>query len=360
MAEELLIDIHKNFPGRQIAFRARLPLAQGWTVLFGPSGSGKTTILRCIAGLERPDEGALSFAGETWFDSARSLFIPPQKRRIGYFTQDVALFPHLNVADNIAYHLPGLSAEEKRQRVAEMIHMFNLGSLEKRKAPGLSGGEKQRVALARTLARRPRLLLLDEPLSALDQPTRISLRKELRDLIAPFNIPVIIVTHDRTESLTLGDRMIVLDEGRVLQDGPLTEVFSKPRGRRTAEIVGMENVFPGTLTGTKDGLAHIEAGGQLLSAVAGQYEPGPVMVGIRAEDITLLAGGASETSARNRLRGRIASVSHEESLVRVTVDCGFLLDALITRNALEAMNLAPGGSAELSVKATAIHLFPHR
>ncbi|UCD12004.1 MAG: ABC transporter ATP-binding protein [Nitrospinaceae bacterium] len=360
MAEELLIHIRKEYPGRRIVFQARLPVTRGWTVLFGPSGSGKTTILRCIAGLERPDQGILRFNGETWFDSDRGLFTPPQKRRLGYFTQEVALFPHRTVAENIGYHLPGLSATEKKQRVDEMISLFNLDALRHRKSPNLSGGEKQRVALARTLARRPRLLLLDEPLSALDQPTRIQLRKELRDLIAPFNIPVLIVTHDRTESLTLGDRMIVLDEGRTLQDGTLAEVFSKPESRRVAQIVGMENVFPGILTGIHDGLAHIEAGGQSLTAVAEQCKPGPVMVGIRAEDITLLTGGSPETSARNRLHGRVANVSHEESLVRVTVDCGFQVDALITREALVAMNIAPGADAGLAVKATAIHLFPHR
>jgi len=360
MAEELLIDIVKAFPGRQIALKAKLPLSGGWTVLFGPSGSGKTTVLRCLAGLERPDQGRLQFAGETWFDGDRNLFLPPQQRQIGYFTQDVALFPHMNVEENIAYHLPGLSAGKKKQRVGDMLRQFDLEPLRRRKVPGLSGGEKQRVALARTLARRPRLLLLDEPLSALDQPTRLELRRTLRDLIAPFNLPVVVVTHDRTESLSLGDRMLVLDEGQLLADGSIAHVFSHPASRRVAEIVGMENVFPGTLTETAGGLAHLEAGGKALTAVAGDLAPGPVMIGIRAEDITLLAGGAPETSARNRLPARVLSVRHEESLVRVAVDCGFTADALITREALSALNLAPGSAVELSVKATAIHLFPHR
>ncbi|MCH8156638.1 MAG: ABC transporter ATP-binding protein [Nitrospinae bacterium] len=360
MAEKLLIDIRKTFPDRQISIRTELDLATtSWTVLFGPSGAGKTTVLRCLAGLEKPDRGEIRFGDETWFASDGPSFVPPQKRRVGFFFQDYALFPHLSVRGNIAYNLTKISAHEKEERVAESIETFGLTGLEDRNVRTLSGGEKQRVALARTLCRRPRLLLLDEPLSALDVPSRIRFRKELRHLLDPFNIPVILVTHDRTEALSLGDRMIVMDRGTVLQEGPIAEVFSKPNQKATAGIVGMENVFPGVLTARKNGLASLKIKNILLEAVDIGLEPGPVMVGIRAEDIVLETAGNARSSARNRLRGTIESIVPEESLVRLTVDCGFSIDALITRESKKEMALEVSKEVTLSVKATVIHLFPH-
>lgn len=360
MAETFLIDIAKGFPGSEISFQARLENNRSWTVLFGPSGAGKSTVLRCLAGLEKPDRGSIHFDGETWNDCARRVFLPPQKRRIGYLFQELALFPHLSVRHNIGYNLSGLSRTEQANRIGEMVDVFRLSGLENRNVQTLSGGEKQRVALARTLSRRPRLLLLDEPLSALDTPTRIQLRKELRSLLARFDIPILLVTHDRSEALSLGDRLIVMDRGEKLQDGPIHEVFSKPNQKRTAEIVGMENVFPGILMEKQAGVARIRVGEIVLTAVADDIETGNVMVGIRAEDILISSGGRTQSSARNRLRGVIRNVVQEESLVRVTVDCGFLIDALVTRESREEMGFQIGAQVELSVKATAIHLFPHK
>ncbi len=359
MAETFLIDLRKTFPDRTIVFQAEWPLETGWTVLFGPSGSGKTTVLRCLAGLERPDAGRIQFGPEPWFDSQRKIHRPPQKRRIGYAFQDAALFPHLSVGNNIRYHLAGLSSAEKSRRVRDLVEAFRLGGLEQRNVQTLSGGERQRVALARTLSHRPRLLLLDEPLSALDTPTRVQLRKELRTLLPRFEIPIVVVTHDRTEALSLGDRLVVMDEGRILQEGPIPEVFSKPNGKRTAEIVGMENLFPGELLEIREGLAHVKVLDRILTVSETRCDPGRVMVGIRAEDIVVLSGHPSRSSARNRLAGRIRAIVPEEALVRVTVDCGFSIDALITREAKEDLDLQVAQPVTLSVKATAIHLFPH-
>ena len=360
MAKELIVDIQKSFSERKIFFQTRLPLERSWTVLFGPSGSGKTTVLRCLAGLDIPDAGTIEFARETWFDNEKKIFLPPQKRKLGFFTQEVALFPHLSVWNNIGYNLTGLPDSEKKQRIGEMIEIFQLNGLEKRDIRKLSGGEKQRVALARTLSRRPRLLLLDEPLSALDSPSRIKLRKELRQLLGRFNIPIFIVTHDRTESLSLGDRLIVMDQGETLQEGSIAEVFSQPNGKRTAEIVGMENVFPGNLVQNKNGLAQVDVFHQVVHVASSLSTPGPVMVGIRAEDIVLQTDQGTPSSARNKLPGTISHIAWEESLVRVTVDCGFSIDALITRDSMEEMKIQKGGLVNLSVKATAIHLFPHQ
>ena len=359
MAKKLLIDIEKIFPDRRVSMRTELDLATSWTILFGPSGAGKTTILRCLAGLEKPDYGEIRYDGETWFSSNEPSFVPPQRRRIGFFFQDYALFPHLSVRGNIRYNLTGSPKSDNETRVEEMIETFGLSGLEERNVRTLSGGEKQRVALARTLCRRPRLLLLDEPFAALDTPSRIRFRKELRALLDGFDIPIILVTHDRTEALSLGDRMIVMDRGMVLQAGPITEVFSKPNQKTTAGIVGVENVFPGILTEKRDGLALIKIKDVLLEAVDIGLAPGQVMVGIRAEDIILETSEGARSSARNRLHGTIKAVMPEESLVRLTIDCGFPIDALITRESREEMGLEVRTEVMLSVKATVVHLFPH-
>ena len=178
MAEEILIDIRKKLPDGEIIFRASAPLNYSWTVLFGPSGSGKTTILRCIAGIETPDSGIIRFGSKIWYENPGRQFVPPQKRNIGFCFQDHALFPHLSVWNNIAYNLTDLEKEVIEKRIAAMVKRFQLDNLKYRKAETLSGGEKQRVSLARALMRQPHLLLLDEPFSALDAPTRAALAED--------------------------------------------------------------------------------------------------------------------------------------------------------------------------------------
>ena len=212
-----MIDVEKSFAaGPRIQCSLELP-AEGAsvTVLFGPSGAGKTTILRCVAGLERPDRGTIRFGDETWFDSARGIDLAPQERRAGLLFQDHALFPHLSVAANVAYGLGDLPAAERRRRVEETLALLRLDGLAERRPAQLSGGEKQRVSLGRVLAPRPRLLLLDEPLSALDAPTREALRGELRRLLSHVARPTLLVTHDRIEALALGDRIAVISDGRL-------------------------------------------------------------------------------------------------------------------------------------------------
>jgi molybdate transport system ATP-binding protein len=330
----------------------------GVTVLFGPSGSGKTTVLRCLAGLEIPDDGTIIFEEEIWFDRGTRRQMTPAQRRTGFVPQDYALFPHLTVAANIAYGLHGQNAEAIRARVTEIMGWLELTGMERRSPATLSGGQQQRVALARALAFQPRLVLLDEPLSALDQPTRHRLRGELRSTLKRFNCPVILVTHDRLEAAILGDHVIVMDAGQILQQGTASEVFNHPANLAAARVVGTDTVLPCEIGPVADGLATLTVGTAQLIALA-PAEPRdsePSYVCIRAEDVILVRQTEMRTSARNQLPAVIRSVMDEGMLMRIELDCGFLLKALLTRQACADLELKPGERIMVMIKAPQIHL----
>src|SRR5438067_416634 len=267
---ELIAEFEKRFPGApDIQVELRLPAeAFSLAVLFGPSGSGKSTTLRCLAGLDRPERGTIRFGDEIWFDAARGIFLPPQRRRIGYLFQDYALFPHLRVAQNIGYGLGKIAAPERRQRVEEITALLGLAGLEERYPRQLSGGQQQRVALARALVCRPRLLLLDEPLSALDAPTREHLRRQLRHWLVQLRIATILVTHDRVEAIALGDHVVIFEAGRVRQSGSVQQVFSAPLDLGVARIVGVDTIERGKVVQLADGLATIQVGRKKVIALA--------------------------------------------------------------------------------------------
>lgn len=359
MASALVAEFAKTFPGGTV-ITAELCLETETapvTVLFGPSGSGKTTILRCLAGLERPDRGCIRFGDEIWFDGARGICLPPQARRIGYLFQEYALFPHLTVRQNIGFGWRG-TRSERQARIESLLRVLDLHGLEARYPAQLSGGQQQRVALARALSRGPRLLLLDEPLSALDAPTRESLRRELRRVLRSCGVPALLVTHARVDALALGDQMLVIAEGRIRQAGPVHEVFSRPTDLAVARTVGVETVIPGRVVAQADGLLTVEAGTARLTACDPGGIDADVFVCVRAEDVILERGALSRMSARNHLGGRIIALHPEGPLLRVTVDCGFPLAALITRPACEDLALAVGVTVTAVVKATAVHLLP--
>lgn len=332
----------------------------GVTVLFGASGSGKTTILRCIAGLERPDAGHIRFADETWSNAAGKVFLPTRKRRVGLVPQDYALFPHLDVAENVGYGLLGMSATERRQRIGETLEWLGIAELEKRLPRELSGGQQQRVAVARALAPRPRLLLLDEPLSALDQPTRLRLRRELRGWLRATAVPAILVTHDRQEAAALGDDILVMHDGRMVQHGPVHEVFSKPASPDVADVLAVESILPGELLAIADGLATVKVGDVILHALAADLavETKHVIVCIRAEDVSLSAPDGHAASPRNRLPAVVTDCHREGPLVRIELDCGFPLSALLTPQACGELDLLAGKRVEAAIKAPRIHLIP--
>jgi molybdate transport system ATP-binding protein len=334
--------------GFEVHADLKLPLDRApVTVLFGPSGAGKTTLLRMLAGLDRPLDGAIAFRGQTWFDAARGLCLAPQQRRAGYVAQDYALFPHLTVAANIFY--------AARPGKREYLKTFGLDDLAGRYPRAISSGQRQRVALARALAAEPALLLLDEPLSALDAAARARTRQQLRNLLLSSGVPCIVVTHDRMEAIALGDWIAVMVDGRVRQCGPVQEVFQRPADSQVAESVGVENVLPARIVSRDAGLLTIETGGAHLQAVD-SGEGGVLAVWIRAEDVAIAHDSAVTSSMRNRLPGRVTSVTIEGPLARVELDCGFPLVALITAQSAQELELKAGEAVCAIVKTTAVHV----
>jgi molybdate transport system ATP-binding protein len=355
MAYAMIADFTKRFRDRVVIHGQLNQPAHGHsvTVLFGPSGCGKTTVLRCLAGLEKPEEGSIQFSGKIWFDAQQGIDLSPQQRGIGFVFQDYALFPHLTVADNIGF---GLRAGDAGARVNEMLQRFALAEVAQQRPRQLSGGQQQRVALARALVCRPRLLLLDEPLSALDATLREGLRGELRQFLSACDVPVLLVTHDRDEALALGDELVVMSGGRVRQSGPVLDVFNRPCDAEVARIVRVENLQPGRIVNVRDGLATVEVGRVSLIALAPPEGQRQVIVCIRGEDVILQRDRNAASSVRNHLPARVVAVQPGSPLTRVELDAGFPLFAYITRPACEELALCPGVEVSALIKAPAVHL----
>jgi molybdate transport system ATP-binding protein len=363
MAGSLAFEVEICYPeGAVISAAMQIEQAEGKvTVLFGPSGSGKSTLLRALAGLEQPRRGFIRFDSQQWFDSAARISLPPQKRRVGLLFQELALFPHLTVRRNIEYGLATPSSRQSKEWVKSLLSLCRLEGLEDRLPRQLSGGQKQRVALARTLAPAPQLLLLDEPLSALDTPTRQELREDLRAILNAIQVPVLLVTHDQTEAIALGDRVAIMLEGCVQQIGPVQEVFSRPANEKVAAAVGVETVFPCRIVEAKEGLLILEAGKARIYAVDCGLSVGMEMfLCVRGGEISIEKSDSSlPTSTRNHLAGKIISIRPEGSLVRVLLDCGLPLTALLTRRSCEELNLREDDRVLAAFKATSVHLIPH-
>jgi molybdate transport system ATP-binding protein len=335
--------------GFELDAELRLPLDESpVTVLFGPSGSGKTTLLRLLAGLDRPDDGAIRFRDGTWYDGGRGICLPPQQRRAVFLFQDCALFPHLTVAANVEY-------AARRETARRLMGVFGLAELADRFPRELSGGQQQRVAVARALAAEPALLLLDEPLSSLDAAARARIRQDLRRMLLSGGVPSIVVTHDRMEAVALGDWMAVMVGGRIRQAGPVQDVFRHPADAQVAESVGVENVLPAQIVSHHSGLLTVEVGTAQLQCVD-SGETGPVVACIRAEDVALTRDSPQDSSVRNRLPGRVLSVIPEGPLARVEMDCGVPLVAVITAQSVDELQLKPGDDVCAVVKTTAVHL----
>src|SRR5579863_2603552 len=264
--------------------------------LLGPSGCGKTTILRCVAGLERPDAGEITIGGDVVFSAERGIWVPPHNRNIGMVFQSYAIWPHMTVFDNVAFPLrhkkPKPGRAEIRDRVGKALALVHLAGLEDRPAPYLSGGQQQRLALARALVSEPRVLLLDEPLSNLDAKLREEMRLEIRQVVERLGVTTLFVTHEQIEALTMSDVMAVMNDGRIIQEGAPAEIYAKPKGAFVADFIGRSNFLKGTVVSVEGGdapLAQIETPiGPIACRVASGTRAGDaVTVAVRPENVTV-------------------------------------------------------------------------
>jgi len=337
--------------------------APGFTILFGASGAGKTTLLDCIAGLVTPDAGRIAIGDRVLFDRAEQVDLPPAKRRIGYVFQDLALFPHMTAEQNVEYGLAALSRSERRELSAAILKALRIDSLAQRKPRQISGGERQRVALARTLVTNPAVLLLDEPLAALDAPTKARILDDLRAWNQNHGIPILYVTHSREEVFALGERAIVLDGGRILAQGTPHDVLNAPRQEFIAQLAGVENIFDaiveslhadrGTMTCRLQGRgASVLLETPLVRADVGS----PLRVGIRAGDILLAIAPPVGLSARNVIRGRIVALQQHDVIITARVECGVEMQVHLTLAARDALELQPGREVWLVIKTHSCHL----
>jgi molybdate transport system ATP-binding protein len=337
-----------------------LELAPGITILFGPSGAGKSTLLDCIAGLTQPDAGRIAIDGEIVFDSERKVIVPSQRRQIAYVFQSLALFPHMTVEANVSYGLPDAAVQTQSARVAEILELFRVETLRARKPGEISGGEQQRVALARSLVNLPRVLLLDEPLSGMDTELKASIIDDLRAWNAAHRIPILYVTHSRDEVDALGERVIALEHGKIVGQGTPSEVLDAPRRRRLAQVAGFENLLNGIVLDLRepDGVMRVrladspcEMEGPLAHAALGDH----IRIAIRAGDILLAAEPPKALSARNVLEGKIASLERRGTLVVARVDCGAVFTVHVTLGAQRTLELAAGKKVWLVLKTHSCH-----
>jgi len=333
----------------------------GITILFGPSGAGKSTVLDCIAGLARPDAGRIAAGEEVMFDSQAGVNCPPQARRIAYVFQTLALFPHMSAEENVAYGLDGLPHQQRAARVEEILKAFRVEKLRARKPLEISGGERQRIALARSLVTQPRVLLLDEPLTGLDAELKAAIVDDLRAWNVARRIPILYVTHTREEVDALGERVIAMDRGRVVSEGAPMDVLEAPRRKRLAQAAGFENLLGGTVLDLReaDGVMRVQLseGNCEIEVPLGYAAAGErVRVAIRAGDILLATSQPENLSARNVIEGRIVSLERRGALVRARVDCGTEFIVHLTPGAARTLELANGSRVWLVLKTHSCHL----
>jgi molybdate transport system ATP-binding protein len=358
----LTVAIHKRFSDgvNNFTLHVAFTIAPGITIIFGPSGAGKTTLLDCVAGLANPSSGTIAVGERILFDQAHGANVPVQNRNAGYVFQDLALFPHLTVEKNVEYGLAG-PKQERRKKSAAVLESFRIADLRDRKPKEISGGERQRAALARALVTDPCVLLLDEPMAALDAATKSKIIDDLRAWNALHNIPILYITHNREEVFALGDRVLVLENGRITADGTPHAVMTAPRRESMAQLIGLENIFLAVV-----GAAH-EDRGTMICRIADstveletpllRAESGPkLFIGIRAGDILLATVHPVGLSARNVIPGRVLSLEQRDVIVVVRVNCGVEIEVHLTMAARDSLELQPGREVWLIVKTHSCHL----
>lgn len=339
----------------------------GVTILFGASGSGKTQTLLNVAGLTRPDEGLIAVEGETLFDSSRGFSLPVSRRRVGYVFQSLALFPHMTARANVEFAAQDLPKRERRERAGALLERFGVAHTAARRPREISGGEAQRVALARALASEPRMLLLDEPLSALDEPVKLSIMSDLREMNRRLRLPILYVTHSRDEALALGERALVYERGRIVAEGEPHEVFGSPASLGVARLAGVENIFEAVVKSRNEPAGTMVVRLLNTEGVASYNVEVPlgrdgvgsrVTIAVRSGDVLLATEEPRGLSARNVLNGRVSAVERRSSETLVRVECGGVSWATsVTRQSLEELSVEIGREVWLAFKTYSCRIF---
>ena len=357
----------KSFSSGKGGFTLNVELSAtpGFTILFGPSGSGKTTLLDGISGLIKPDEGRIVVGERVLFDAANRIDVAVARRGVGYVLQDLALFPHLTVEQNVEYGLSHLPHSVRKDRCGAMLQQFRIDDLRRQRSREISGGERQRVALARALVTDPCALLLDEPLAALDAAAKAKILDDLRSWNQQHRIPILYVTHSREEVFALGERVLVMEYGSIIAQGTPHTVLAAPLQETVAQLAGFENIFDarvwlvhedrGTLTCQlpgNDPATFVLLETPLVRAALGSR----LRVGIRAGDILLAVTKPEGLSARNVIAGRIISLERRDMVISALVNCGVDMQVHLTLAARDALHLTPGKQVWLVIKTYSCHL----
>ena len=347
--------------GRLLLEVPDLAIRKGETLaVIGPNGAGKSTLVRVLGMLEQPTSGRVSFDSQVVLDPSPAVDLVSLRRKTAVVFQEPLLMDN-TVFNNVALglRLRGVAGQELTERVNLWLGRFGISQLADRQARTLSGGEAQRTSLARAFVLSPQLLLLDEPFAGIDPATRSAVQADVQQAILEAATTTVLVTHDRDEALLFGNRVAVLVGGHVAQVGPPDEVFSRPADAQVAEIVGVENVFPGTVDRSIDGVSTIKTAEFEVEAVANMETGQAVLVCIRPDDVTLTPSPNLVSSARNRISGNIDAIRPRGAVAEVTVRVGGAqLITLVTRASLLELGLAPGQPAVAQFKATAVHLIP--
>jgi molybdate transport system ATP-binding protein len=351
----------RRAPGPSFLLDVSIEAPPGITILFGPSGAGKSTLLDCVAGLVHPEDGRIAVGETALFDGPRGIDLPPQKRRVAYVFQSLALFPHLSIEQNVEFGLNELAGPERERKVSEILEAFHIEGLKNRKPHEISGGERQRSALARSLVTDPRVLLLDEPLTGLDAVLKTSIVEDLRAWNAAKRIPILYVTHSREEVDALGERVIAMENGSVVSRGLPLEVLDAPRRKRLAQSAGFENLLSATVLDLResDGVMRVrlaETACEIEVPLAHASVGDRVQIAIRAGDIMLATNRPTGLSARNVLEGRILSLEQRGAMFIVRIDCGAVFTAHVTPGAVRALELIAGKQVWLVLKTHSCHL----
>jgi molybdate transport system ATP-binding protein len=366
-SRSLSVRIRKSLPSleREFTLDVEFDAPPGFTILFGPSGSGKTTLLDCVSGIATPHAGRIAAGQRILFDSSARVNLSPSNRGVGYVFQDLALFPHLTVAQNIEYGLASLPRALRRQRAHVMLQSFRIEHLHPQRPAQMSGGERQRVALARALVTDPCVLLLDEPLAALDAATKAKILDDLRSWNRDHRVPILYVTHSREEVMALGERVLVLDRGRIIAQGTPHEVMRAPSQETVAQLAGFENIFDASVESIHEdrgtmmcrlydgpGIGTVTLETPLIRSEIGSH----LRVGIRAGDILLAVQRPEGLSARNIIRGQVVSRERRDMMIAARVNCGVEMEVFLTLAARDSLQLEAGREVWLVIKTYSCHL----